>query len=86
LRFFTRKEIEKLFLTCGFHIEKIVPKYDSNHYTWISAGMPIRVNFGSIHVNDLAPKAIADFLVFQYLVVARIDGNHPERIITEPLI
>ncbi|MEW6327174.1 MAG: glycosyltransferase [Thermodesulfobacteriota bacterium] len=86
LRFFTRREIEKLFAGAGFFIEKMAPKYDPNHYTWLAAGLPNNLTFGRVAVNGLPVERVADFFVFQYLIVARPVESEAGKESVKPLL
>jgi glycosyltransferase involved in cell wall biosynthesis/tetratricopeptide (TPR) repeat protein len=69
LRFFTYKEIEKLFSRAGYSIretgEVLDPQYD-NYSLKKTSGL----NFGRTQIKDLSPEEIKRFFVFQYLVKA----------------
>ncbi|MBI3463241.1 MAG: glycosyltransferase, partial [Planctomycetes bacterium] len=70
LRFFTRREIERVFNQAGFAIERIQyvpgPGYDE----WTQQGRPGKVSIGRLHVGGLHPEDAEEFYVYQFLVVA----------------
>ncbi len=71
LRFFTRREIEKLFYRAGFRIEcvRIVP--GPGYQQWSEAGRPGSVNAGPLSISNLDPEQAEEFYVNQYLIDAR---------------
>jgi len=71
VRFFTRRELEKLFFRAGYAIERLEfvpgPGYDE----WASSGRPDRVRVGPLTLEGLPPQEAEEFYAYQYLVVAR---------------
>ena len=69
LRFFTLKEIEKMFKQAGYFIkgveEVLDPQYDK-----LSSSSMTALNFGRTQINDLTPDEIKRFFVFQYKIIA----------------
>ncbi|HEY0982248.1 methyltransferase domain-containing protein, partial [Schlesneria sp.] len=71
VRFFTRREIEKLLFRSGFQITSFVPKPGSGHEEWVASGRPGRVSVGPLQIEGLSPQDAEEFFTYQYLVVAR---------------
>jgi GT2 family glycosyltransferase/tetratricopeptide (TPR) repeat protein/SAM-dependent methyltransferase len=70
LRFFTRREIEKLFYRAGFHLEALhrVPGPGDEGGEARSRAGEVRV--GRLHVGDLPAEEAEEFYAYQYLAVA----------------
>ncbi len=70
LRFFTRREIDKLLFRTGFDIRTwgIVPGpgYDE----WARKGRPGEVALQGLRIADLPPEEAEEFYVYQYLLTA----------------
>ncbi|MZG31236.1 MAG: glycosyltransferase [Nitrospinae bacterium] len=69
LRFFTFKEIEKLFSQAGYSIARVDEVLDPQ-YEKLSDQNATSLNFGRTQIKDLTAEEIKRFFVFQYLVVA----------------
>lgn len=70
LRFFTRREIEKLFKNAGYTIGRIYEKYDASYHRWVNQGMPEQFRAGALTCGPLPGKSLKDLFVYQYLVMA----------------
>jgi glycosyltransferase involved in cell wall biosynthesis/tetratricopeptide (TPR) repeat protein len=78
LRFFTYKEIVKLFSQAGYSIETVEEVLDPQ-YEKFSSMNSTALNFGRTQIKDLTPEEIKRFFVFQYKVVASpINANRNE--------
>lgn len=70
LRFFTKKEIEVLFLQAGLELtgisENLSPLYDT-----LPSAHSGDVSFGRVTIHGLTREETKDLFVFQYLIVAR---------------
>ncbi|MBT3922101.1 MAG: glycosyltransferase [Nitrospina sp.] len=70
LRFFTYKEIGKMFVKAGYsiqHIEEVIdPQYEQ-----FSLSNTNVLNFGRTQIKDLSPEEFKQFFVFQYLLRAK---------------
>ena len=69
LRFFTYKEIEKIFSQAGYSIQKVEEVLDPQ-YEKFSLNNTTALNFGRTQIKDLSPEEIKRFFVFQYQVIA----------------
>jgi len=69
LRFFTYKEIEKMFSQAGYAIQKVEEVLDPQ-YEKFSLNNTTALNFGRVQIKDLSPEEVKSFFVFQYKVVA----------------
>lgn len=54
VRFFTRREIEKLFYRTGFEIQQLQGKPGSGYEEWQQAGCPGEVRIGSMSISGLS--------------------------------
>ena len=68
LRFFTYKEIVKLFNQAGYSIEAVEEVLDPQ-YEKLSSMNSTAINFGRTQIKDLTPEEIKRFFVFQYKIV-----------------
>jgi GT2 family glycosyltransferase/2-polyprenyl-3-methyl-5-hydroxy-6-metoxy-1,4-benzoquinol methylase/tetratricopeptide (TPR) repeat protein len=70
VRFFTRREIEKLFYRAGFEISdwQVVP--GPGYEDWDRAGRPGSVRVGKLAIEGLPPSEAEEFFAYQYLVKA----------------
>jgi GT2 family glycosyltransferase/tetratricopeptide (TPR) repeat protein/2-polyprenyl-3-methyl-5-hydroxy-6-metoxy-1,4-benzoquinol methylase len=70
LRFFTRREIEKLFARAGFRVAELGFVPGGDHADWVRRGRPGEVKVGRLHVGGMAADDAEEFYVYQYLVRA----------------
>ena len=78
LRFFTYKEIEKMFVKAGYGIHAVEEVMDPQ-YEKISLNNTSALNFGRTQIKDLSQEEIKRFFVFQYLISAKpINVNENE--------
>lgn len=70
LRYFTRREIEKLFCRAGFAITALEAVPGPGHDEWVQKGKPGKVRVGRLHIGDLPACDAEEFYVSQYLVRA----------------
>ncbi len=71
LRFFTFKEIEKLFSQAGFEIGQVDETLDPQ-FKELKPGSRTSLNIGRMTINDLTPEEFRRFFVFQYKISARL--------------
>jgi tetratricopeptide (TPR) repeat protein len=69
LRFFTYKEIVKLFSQAGYSIQAVGEVLDPQYENYSSMN-PAVLNFGRTQIKDLTPEEIKRFFVFQYQIIA----------------
>ena len=69
LRFFTYREIEKLFQKAGYSINKVEEVFDPQ-YEKLARNNSAALNFGRTQIKDLSPDEMRRFFVFQYLIKA----------------
>jgi GT2 family glycosyltransferase len=72
LRFFTRREIEKLFYRAGFTVADLAAVPGPGYAEWERRGRPGEVKVGRLHVGGLAPEEAQEFYAYQYLVSATV--------------
>jgi len=70
VRFFTRREIEKLLFRAGFKVEqwRIVP--GPGYREWVEQGQPGEVRLGGLQITGLSPQEAEEFFAYQYLIRA----------------
>jgi tetratricopeptide (TPR) repeat protein len=71
LRFFTFKEMEKLFARAGFEIGQIDETLDPQ-FKEFDSGERASLTIGRMTINDLTPEEFRRFFVFQYKFSARL--------------
>jgi GT2 family glycosyltransferase/tetratricopeptide (TPR) repeat protein/SAM-dependent methyltransferase len=70
LRFFTRREMEKLFYRTGFGIPRLTPADNRDLKEWRGRGRLGRVQVGCLEMDGLAPDDAEEFFVYQYILSA----------------
>jgi GT2 family glycosyltransferase/tetratricopeptide (TPR) repeat protein/2-polyprenyl-3-methyl-5-hydroxy-6-metoxy-1,4-benzoquinol methylase len=70
LRFFTRREIEKLLHRSGFTVTDLQIVPGASYEAWDKAGQPGAVTIGGLHINGLTAQEAQEFHAYQYLLVA----------------
>ena len=70
VRFFTRREIEKLFFRSGWVIQQIRPIPGAGHEEWQRRGRPGDASVGSLHVGGLSPSEAEEFYTDGYEIQA----------------
>ncbi len=71
LRFFTRREIEKLFHRAGFAIDGMWSVNQPGDDPSKRNGSTGTVHLGQLHINGLPPSDVEEFYTYQFLVRAR---------------
>jgi 2-polyprenyl-3-methyl-5-hydroxy-6-metoxy-1,4-benzoquinol methylase len=71
LRFFTRREIGKMFTRLGFEVEEYRRVVDPARAEWDRIGRPSTPAFGALTVNGLSEDEISELFVIQWLARAR---------------
>jgi GT2 family glycosyltransferase/2-polyprenyl-3-methyl-5-hydroxy-6-metoxy-1,4-benzoquinol methylase/tetratricopeptide (TPR) repeat protein len=70
LRFFTRRELEKLLFRAGFRLTALTFVPGAEHADWVAAGRPGEVRVGPLCAGGLAPEEAEEFHAYQYLATA----------------
>ncbi len=70
LRFYTRREIEKLFYRAGFVIRQLSALPGPGYDDWHASGRPGEAKVDRLHVRGLAPADAEEFYAGAYLVSA----------------
>jgi 2-polyprenyl-3-methyl-5-hydroxy-6-metoxy-1,4-benzoquinol methylase len=73
LRFFTRREIEKLFFRAGFRVRELGIVPGDGYDQWYEHGRPCEVRLGALCISGMPSQDAEEFFVYQYLVVAEPD-------------
>ncbi|MDR3637362.1 MAG: glycosyltransferase [Isosphaeraceae bacterium] len=71
VRFFTRREIEKLLLRAGFGTASLSVLAGPGHGEWVDGGRRSTVRVGRLHVGGLAEEEAEEFFTSGYLVEAQ---------------
>ncbi len=71
LRFFTYKEIEKLFRRAGFEITQIEETLDPQYKNFAGKSQET-LKIGRMTLSDLTPEEMRRFFVFQYRIAAKL--------------
>ena len=86
LRFFTRREVQRLFNRSGFRVDLMNYVFDSNHRVWMAQGKPTIVNLGTVAVQAITPEDAEELFVYQFLVRAEIAPPPPFEGRARPLV
>jgi 2-polyprenyl-3-methyl-5-hydroxy-6-metoxy-1,4-benzoquinol methylase len=70
VRFFTRRELERLFRDTGFTITRCDVVPGSGYEQWCDQGRPGQVTVGQLNVRHAGAGEAEEFFVYQYLIVA----------------
>ena len=70
VRFFTRREIEKLFYRAGYVVEEIAVVPGTGYAEWEQAGRPRRVAVGGLSYQARDERDAEELFAYQYLVTA----------------
>ena len=71
VRFFTRREIEKLLWRTGFEVEALQMTPGEGFDEWVKKGHPAQVKLGGLQVDARTPENAAEFLAYQYVARSR---------------
>lgn len=69
-RFFTRREIEKLFFRSGFQIDNLQFVPGSGFQNWQKQGYPDKIQIGNLYIEGLPAEEVEEFYAYQYLISA----------------
>ncbi|MGP0630324.1 glycosyltransferase family protein [Nitrospina sp. 32_T5] len=70
LRFYTLKEIQKLFAETGYEVQVVEENLDPQYEKFASSGRT-SLRTGRVTISDLTPEELKRFFVIQYKIVAR---------------
>lgn len=67
VRFFTRREIEKLLYRTGFSVEEMKMVGGEGYQDWVNQGSPIELSIGGLQIRAASVDEAAEFYAYQYL-------------------
>ena len=67
VRFFTRREIEKLLFRGGFEIDEMRMVGGEGFQEWNAGGQPQNLSIGGLQINAGSQEEAAEFFAYQYL-------------------
>jgi SAM-dependent methyltransferase len=70
LRFYTRREIEKLLFRAGFHVVDLRPLPGSGFSEWEARGRPDEVRVGPLHIAGLSHGEAEEYYAAGFLITA----------------
>ena len=70
IRFFTRREVEKLLSRAGFGTASFTVIPGAGHEDWVQRGRPGTIRVGNLHVGGLSPEEAEELFARGYLVEA----------------
>jgi GT2 family glycosyltransferase/tetratricopeptide (TPR) repeat protein/SAM-dependent methyltransferase len=85
LRFFTRREVEKLFHRAGFGPAALSPVPGPGYAEWDRAGRPGEVRVGALRIGPMSAAEAEEFYAYQWLVTAGPAAT-PDRGLTSVII
>lgn len=71
LRFFTRREIEKMLFRAGYQIEQRQMTTGAEYSAWVEQGRPGEIRIGSLSVGGMTSEEAEEFHAYQYLFTAK---------------
>lgn len=87
VRFFTRREIEKLIDRAGFALTDIGVVAGSGYEQWQQQGRPVAIVIGGMQITRLSQADAEEFFVYQYLLTAeRADNVAADRLTSVVLV
>lgn len=80
VRFFTRREIEKLLFRAGFTIDEMQMVGGEGFSEWVQSGKPQQLSIGGLQIRTGSEEEAAEFFAYQYLTRSRqsVEGS-PQR-------
>lgn len=85
LRFFTRRELEKLLFRAGFSPTAVEPVIGPEYAGWASAGSPPAFPIAGAQIGPMRAEDVGEFFTYQWLATARPD-DAPEPDLTSVVI
>ncbi len=85
IRFFTRREMEKMFYRAGLRIDQCRALGDPDYDRWQSQGRSPEVRLGRLHIGGLSAEDAEEFHVPRYLVSA-VPAELPDHQLTSIVI
>jgi hypothetical protein len=85
LRFFTRREVEKLFYRAGFSISQVRVVPGAGHADWQARQRPGEVRVGRLHIGNMPDAEAEEFYAYQYIISA-VPTRGPEYGLTSIVI
>ncbi|MCZ2344469.1 MAG: glycosyltransferase [Bacteroidales bacterium] len=77
LRFFTRREVEKLLYRAGFMVPRLDPVPGPGYADWAQAGRPGEVVVAGLRIGPMKPSEAEEFFTYQWLAIASPDCEPP---------
>jgi GT2 family glycosyltransferase/tetratricopeptide (TPR) repeat protein len=71
LRFFTRREVEKLLSRARLELDHVEVLAGPRHTEWVDKGRPGDVKVGRLHIGGLAPDDVEEFYAQGFLIEAK---------------
>ncbi|MFQ5730916.1 MAG: glycosyltransferase [Planctomycetaceae bacterium] len=71
VRFFTRREIQKLIFRTGFALPELSHVSGPDHKQWVDAGRTPQVDIGGMQLQLPSSAEAEEFFVYQYLLTAK---------------
>jgi len=71
LRFFTRREVEKLLYRAKFDVPALIPVPGPGYGEWEAAGCPGEVSVGGLRIGSMSSAEAGEFFTYQWLAAAR---------------
>ena len=75
LKFFTRKEIEKLFAEAGFEIIGLIPGLISPEYQMVEGAALQDISYGRVKLKGLDSEEVKDMFTVNYVIRANKKGS-----------
>src|SRR5690606_8899156 len=72
LRFFTRREIDKLLFRCGFEVTQWQAIPGPGYLEWEQKGRPSSWDINGVRYQGRSAENVEELFIYQYLIVANL--------------
>lgn len=86
VRFFTRRELEKLLFRAGFEIDDLRMVPGDGFQAWVDQGRPCELNLNGLSIHAATDSDAAEFFAYQYLVRAVPSRRSPDSGLTSIIL
>jgi len=75
VRFFTRREIEKLLFQTGFTVDEMQMIGGDGYAEWVHSGSPQELSIAGLQIKTSSPEEAAEFFAYQYLTRSKLSRS-----------
>lgn len=70
VRFFTRRELEKLLFRAGFQVKDWQPVFSPDYQEWVASGRSEFLDMGELQIRVGSPSVAEDYFTYQFIASA----------------